>query len=105
MRRRAALLLATACGVALAEEPFTCDSGKVLPEDYVNDDYCDCEDGSDESNTGACAGTTLLCANRPHVPFSVLASRVNDGICDCCDGADEWAQPALCPNKCVHLAR
>lgn len=30
-------------------KPFTClDSSATIPFDQVNDDYCDCKDGSDE---------------------------------------------------------
>ena len=43
---------------------FRCDAmfsligGKVLPDSFVNDDYCDCDDRSDEPNTNACAMLT-----------------------------------------------
>jgi len=30
-------------------KPFTClDGSRTIPFDRVNDDYCDCKDGSDE---------------------------------------------------------
>lgn len=47
---------------------FTCDGGFELPQARINDDYCDCEDGTDEMRTSACAHTS--------VTVSVLTSRV-----------------------------
>mmetsp|Transcript_84348 Transcript_84348/g.149111 ORF Transcript_84348/g.149111 Transcript_84348/m.149111 type:complete len:445 (+) Transcript_84348:51-1385(+) len=72
---------------------FRCLNGeKQVPFTSVNDDYCDCSDGSDEPGTGACSGqeaTLFHCENAGGTPKLVYASRVGDGICDCCDGADE----------------
>ena len=87
-------------------ESFTCDGSIVLPLSAVNDDYCDCEDGSDEPGSSACPNGRFWCANRitmgtaayEHVLSEFLpSSRVNDGICDCCDGSDEIK---TCENTC-----
>lgn len=42
---------------------FSCldKSGKV-PAAFLNDDYCDCEDGSDEPSTSACPGQQFHCS-------------------------------------------
>ncbi|XP_064652854.1 glucosidase 2 subunit beta-like [Lineus longissimus] len=75
-----------------ADGKFTCFVSKEnIPFDHVNDDYCDCDDGSDEPGTSACPDSRFFCdyqiVAKPH---SIFSSHVNDGICDCCDGSDEW---------------
>lgn len=74
---------------------FTCaDGGAKIANDMVNDDYCDCDDGSDEPVTSACAGMqalegpTFLCENAGVESVMIFASRVRDGVCDCCDGTN-----------------
>mmetsp|Transcript_143550 Transcript_143550/g.459106 ORF Transcript_143550/g.459106 Transcript_143550/m.459106 type:complete len:164 (-) Transcript_143550:23-514(-) len=77
--------------------------GAALPLDAINDDFCDCADGSDEPGTGACAGqstTMFYCPNPGSFPSYVYASRVNDGVCDCCDGSDEW-RSTVCRDTCA----
>jgi protein kinase C substrate 80K-H len=63
---------------------FTClDGSRTIPHSAINDDYCDCPDGSDEPGTSACENSSVrfYCRNEGHVPGSVKVSRVNDGIC------------------------
>lgn len=84
---------------------FVCDAGKrKLPLKRVNDNFCDCGDGSDEPGTGACSKGSYYCDPRTLglTPFSLPASRVGDGLCDCCNGEDEPA--GTCANTCADLA-
>lgn len=115
---------------------FTCITKPsiVLDIAQVNDNSCDCPDGSDEPGTAACAyldrlsppqplpgspsGTTnttsalpgFWCANAGHVGAYVPFSFVNDGICDyelCCDGSEEYARKGgvKCPNRCAAIGK
>ena len=116
-------------------ERFTCLSNPSIKiaASRVNDDYCDCPDGSDEPGTSACSylsplspstpadisidgvNTTLAlpgfyCKNKGHQPGYVPFHSVNDGVCDyelCCDGSEEWAQVggASCPDKCKEVGK
>ena len=88
-------------GIHGAGELFACDKQLILLSS-VNDDYCDCADGSDEPRTGACPDRPFVCT-LPRAPqqATVPASHVNDGVCDCCDGSDEWRSPASCANRCT----
>jgi len=84
---------------------FDClDGAGRVPASRVNDDYCDCGDGSDEPGTAACGGVgaekRFYCANRGARPLMLRAALVNDGVCDCCDGSDE-AGGVACADTCA----
>jgi len=97
---------------ASSETTYACDgNAKTIPLSRVNDEYCDCDDGSDEPGTSACAGREsrgFYCVNAGATPLVVPASRVDDGVCDCCDGSDETTNGRKgvdCENTCVLEAR
>ena len=58
-------------------EFFECkDSSRVIPGNFVNDNFCDCPDGSDETLTSACLVGTFRCPEK-----SIHSTWINDGVC------------------------
>lgn len=87
---------------------FKCEtSGKVISQDKVNDDYCDCpEDGSDEPRTNACVNGRFMCLKHvKNFPQSIPSGWVNDGFCDCCDGSDEWKMKKVDTSQSLQLQK
>ena len=92
-----------------ADGIYSCDGrARRLAKSQVNDDFCDCDDGTDEPGTAACAlvdrKASFFCRNDGFASATVFASHVNDGVCDCCDGSDEWRSGAACSNTCAAAA-
>lgn len=77
------------------------DGSNSFTIDRLNDDFCDCIDGTDEPGTAACPSGKFYCRNVGSTPKFLFSSRVNDDICDCCDGSDEYDSNVNCPNTCV----
>ncbi|KAL6703328.1 hypothetical protein ACN47E_009746 [Coniothyrium glycines] len=116
-------------------ETFSCISNQniKIPIARLNDDYCDCPDGSDEPGTAACAylsplsppqprgykpGTVnetvalpgFYCKNKGHQPSYIPFTNINDGVCDyelCCDGSDEWEHVGgvKCEDQCAKIGK
>ncbi|GAB0136781.1 hypothetical protein EsDP_00005072 [Epichloe bromicola] len=115
---------------------FTCisDPSRKLSFDRVNDNTCDCPDGSDEPGTAACAwidsrspdqplpgsGASsshaklalpgFWCENKGHIGSYVPFLYVNDGMCDhdlCCDGTEEYSHVGgvKCENRCAEIGK
>lgn len=84
------------------------DPSIVLSYNQINDDFCDCPDGSDEPGTNACPFNPermFYCENEGYYPNYIENYKLNDGVCDydiCCDGSDEYAT-GKCPNKCKEI--
>ncbi|KAK9079007.1 hypothetical protein SSX86_000676 [Deinandra increscens subsp. villosa] len=76
------------------------DGSKLFTKLQLNDDFCDCLDGTDEPGTSACPTGKFYCKNAGHSPLTIFSSRINDGICDCCDGSDEYGGKTRCNNTC-----
>ncbi|KAL3619753.1 hypothetical protein CASFOL_034665 [Castilleja foliolosa] len=80
------------------------DGSKSFTRNRLNDDFCDCADGTDEPvkvGTSACPSGKFYCRNMGSTPTYLFSSRVNDHICDCCDGSDEYDGTVVCPNTCI----
>ncbi|OAL00790.1 hypothetical protein IQ06DRAFT_336259 [Phaeosphaeriaceae sp. SRC1lsM3a] len=116
-------------------ETFMCISNPsiTVPIAQVNDDYCDCPDGSDEPGTAACSYISPLsppqpsggkpgtineslalpgfyCKNKGHIPSYIPFTNVNDGVCDyelCCDGSDEYdgVGGVKCEDQCGKIGK
>ncbi|EJF63088.1 endoplasmic reticulum protein [Dichomitus squalens LYAD-421 SS1] len=85
-------------------ETWQClDGSKTIDWSSVNDDYCDCADGSDEPGTSACPDSRFYCVNAGHIGSYIPSTRVRDGLCEleCCDGSDE--PEGVCPNVCKQV--
>lgn len=84
-------------------------SNQKIPFDRVNDDYCDCDDTTDEPSTNACSDGIFYCdtqyRSKPATLNIIPSSKVNDGICDCCDGSDEWLHSKVLTQGSMKLKR
>jgi len=58
------------------------DSSHIIPFSAINDDYCDCPDGSDEPGTSACRSGWFFCHNSGgNTGRRIPSYSVSDGLC------------------------
>jgi len=73
-----------------ANGQWDCNNGHCIPESWVEDNECDCEDGSDERegvcDSGYCNSDGQWKCNNGQC---IRELWVEDNICDCKDGSDE----------------
>ncbi|CEP62004.1 Gtb1p LALA0_S04e05534g [Lachancea lanzarotensis] len=80
------------------------DPSIVLNYSQINDDYCDCPDGSDEPGTSACGSLSrFYCSNEGFASRFISGFKVDDGVCDCCDCSDEESSSTLSGYSCSQL--
>ena len=102
-------MLAFVLCTVVGGETFACaGDGAAIPLSWVDDDFCDCTDGSDETATAACASISppprFACVmGELSTARTIPTSRVGDGVCDCCDGSDEAMATTVCPDRCAAL--
>ncbi|RNA30391.1 glucosidase 2 subunit beta-like [Brachionus plicatilis] len=88
-----------------AKNKFKClNSNQFIPYEQLNDNFCDCVDGTDEPGTNACQFGFFYCDTQNELLFDyrIPSYKVNDKICDCCDGSDE-KEEIKCKNFCSGL--
>ncbi|GAU22607.1 hypothetical protein TSUD_135070, partial [Trifolium subterraneum] len=58
------------------------DGSKSFSRDRLNDNFCDCSDGTDEPGTSACPAGKFYCRNLGSKPQFIVSSHVNDRFCE-----------------------
>ncbi|KAL6573326.1 hypothetical protein OROHE_001785 [Orobanche hederae] len=71
------------------------DGSKYFARNRLNDNFCDCADGTDEPDLFV---RVVLCEGTSACPASRFYCR---NIGNCCDGSDEYDGTVICPNTCI----